>query len=155
MELEWTGTQQLRFLVESIPVGVALGVVFNVVNGVCRIRRNGIKTFLFDVVFAVISAIITFFAALVIMDGQLHPILFIGLLFGFVVLHVAVGRFIAKAVFHMGVFCITVGEKGAACMNAAGQRLRRFMGREFRARRILPLDNGKTAKSRGFLRKKT
>lgn len=51
-----------------------------------------------DIVCSVLFAMITFFAALVIMDGHLHPILFGGMSIGFAFVHFLCGHYIAYAV---------------------------------------------------------
>ena len=81
--LEWSGWQQIQFLFESIPCGVVLGLLFEMTSGFVRFSAKKWTGYFLDALQGVLSAIITFFAALVTMDGQLHPLLFIGVVLGF------------------------------------------------------------------------
>lgn len=105
MEIEWSGIQQLSFIFKSLPIGVLFGVTLNIINGLGRIWRCRWKVFIADIVFSVIASVVTFFAALVITDGQLHPILFLGILLGLIITHFLCGKYIAKFVFHIGMRC--------------------------------------------------
>ena len=98
MEIEWTGHQQLMFLLESICAGLLLGAVFGIFNGVGHIRNRRGRVFLLDVLYFVLAAVITFFSSLVVMDGQLHPLLFIGILCGAVISYLLLGRFLSRLV---------------------------------------------------------
>lgn len=75
-----------------------MAILLNVINGLERVRRKRLKTFCLDVLFCILSAAITFFAALIITDGQLHPALFFGMSIGFSFTHILCGRYIAKFV---------------------------------------------------------
>lgn len=104
MGIEWSGQQQLLFFVRSVVVGLMIGVLFDVFTGWGRIKRSKTKTFLLDVAFCLISSVITFFAALIIMNGQLHPLLLFGIALGVVVVHISVGQIISSVVVWLGRF---------------------------------------------------
>lgn len=88
--MEWTGRQQLYFLLQCAAVGLVQGLVLDVMTGLRR-RSPRKRWRLTDVLFGPIAAFITFVGALVIMDGQLHPILFFGIAVGMLAEHVTVG----------------------------------------------------------------
>ena len=96
--LEWTGQQQLLFFWQSTGLGMLVGLVFDITSGLCRVIRRRWVVFLLDALFGVQAALITFFGALAIMDGQLHPLLFAGALVGFVMEHTSVGVYIGRGV---------------------------------------------------------
>lgn len=98
--MEWTGKQQIVFLLQSVALGVVQGILFDVLTGFGR-RASPLRRILLDVLFGILAALITFFGALVIMDGQLHPILFTGCALGLVIEHVTLGILLAKAVFYL------------------------------------------------------
>ena len=104
MEIEWSGQQQLLFIARSMLAGLIIGVLFEVTNGLGRIHRNRWRTMALDLVFSVLASVITFFASLVIMDGQLHPVLFTGIFIGAFMLHFSVGKYIASCVYNAGLF---------------------------------------------------
>lgn len=90
MIMEWTGRQQLYFLLQSVGVGLVQGLVLDTLTGL-RQRLMHKRWRLTDVLFGPIAAFITFIGALVIMDGQLHPMLFFGIAIGMLVEHATVG----------------------------------------------------------------
>ena len=94
VSMEWTGQQQIQFLLQSIVLGVLQGLCLDLVTNlfVERRRRKWLWT---DVLFGPLAAIITFFGALVIMDGQLHPLLFLGIALGMLAEHVTIGTLIS------------------------------------------------------------
>ena len=94
VNMEWTGQQQIQFLLRSIILGVLQGLCLDLMTSllVGRKRRRWLWT---DVLFGPLAAIVTFFGALVIMDGQLHPLLFFGIALGMLVEHATVGCLIA------------------------------------------------------------
>lgn len=108
MLIEWTGQQQWLFLMKSIPVGMAIGVMFSVINGLERKRVFCFQQVAADILFFIVSALITFFASLIIMDGHLHPILFGGLMIGFSFVHFLCGRHIAWFIRTVGNGCKTL-----------------------------------------------
>lgn len=92
---EWAKEQQVILLFQSFGLGVFLGLLFDVFSvpvKMCRRRRFAV--FFIDVTFLAVSSLVTFYFSLATMDGRLHPLLFGGCLFGFVLQHITVGRFI-------------------------------------------------------------
>ena len=108
MEIEWSWMQQIAFLMYSIPVGIVLGILLNVFNGFERLMKIRLNNFILDVAFAILSAVITFLSALVITDGQIHPVLFIGQLLGFLLVHYFCGKYISKCIYQLCKFLIKV-----------------------------------------------
>lgn len=94
VNMEWTGQQQIQFLLRSIILGVLQGLCLDLMTSLLagRKRRRWLWT---DVFFGPLAAIITFFGALVIMDGQLHPLLFLGIALGMLAEHVTIGTLIS------------------------------------------------------------
>ena len=90
--MEWSKSQQILFLLQSALVGAAIGALFDWLSGWYRERRYRKKLFVADILFGAVSAVGMFLGALVIMDGQLHPLLFFGGLFGFLFEHYAIGK---------------------------------------------------------------
>lgn len=121
--MEWTGNQQLLFLLQSAGVGMGLGLLFDSMTGVGRTFRHRIGVFLWDVLFGVVAALVTFFASLAIMDGDMHPLLFIGGGFGFLAEHIGVGIQVSRAVC---LFLCWVGRLGRDGIAASERFLRRF-----------------------------
>lgn len=117
--LEWTGQQQLLFIWQSIGLGMLVGLAFDITTGFCRVTRRRWAIFLLDALFGVQAALITFFGALAIMDGQLHPLLFAGALVGFVIEHGSVGVCISRGVCWC---CRFLGRVGGA-LTAAETRI--------------------------------
>ena len=111
MTLEWSGKQQAWFLLQSVGLGVLLGVSFDLLNGVCRAIRRRWVVVLLDALFGVFAALVTFFGALVMMDGQLHPLLFMGALFGFITEHSGIGTALSRFVCRL---CRWIGGIGGA-----------------------------------------
>ena len=114
----------MLFLMKSIPVGALIGVIFSAINGMERKRVSCFRLFIADVLFFILSALITFFASLVIMDGHLHPILFGGLVIGFSFVHFLCGR-------HIAWFIRTAGNGCKSLLNLAK---RMPMNRPFKRR---------------------
>lgn len=98
MEIEWTGQQQLLLLLQSAGLGCLIGAVFDLTTGLERGIGRRWLVWLLDGLFGVTAALITFFGALAIMDGRLHPLLFGGILCGFLAEHTAVGRYMSRLV---------------------------------------------------------
>ena len=94
----WTEEKQLLSLLPAIFVGVGLGVVLDIFSS-CSFRRR--KWRLIDTLFGPFAALITFGAALVILDGQLHPLLFGGMLVGIVLERQTIGIWLRFAVRHL------------------------------------------------------
>ena len=88
--MEWSWRQQVQLLLQSGGVGFILGFVYDVFR-LPGERRRGWR-FVLDMLFGVVAALITFYAALAMMDGRLHPLLFAGCGVGFWAQHNSVGR---------------------------------------------------------------
>ena len=97
--VEWSGWQQIVFLVECIPCGAILGFFFELTSGFVRFSTSKSTKYLYDVLYGMMASVVTFFTALVIMDGQLHPILFLGIGFGFICEHIMLGRLVMQMVY--------------------------------------------------------
>lgn len=102
MRVEWTGREQVYFFLQSMLVGACIGVLFDVFSGWGRLLHKKAKIFLVDILFAFLSAILTFCASLVIMDGQLHPLLLFGLMCGALAEHYSVGHFVSLCFSYIG-----------------------------------------------------
>ena len=95
ISMEWTGRQQLWFLLQSVGLGFVEGLLLDMVTSfVPPVRRSGYLWT--DLAFGPFAAVVTFFGALVIMDGQLHPLLLFGVFFGMCIEHISVGIFMHK-----------------------------------------------------------
>ena len=95
--MEWTIGEQMRFFGYSICLGGMIGIVLDFFSGW---GRNRTRTYCFwlDVAFGPIAAVLLFIGSLVIMDGQLHPLLLLGALFGLALEHVTIGVLVSKTV---------------------------------------------------------
>lgn len=93
--MEWSGRQQIEFLLQSCVLGVVQGFFLDVMTGFVFVAKR--KRWLWtDVIFGPIAAIVTFCGALVIMDGQLHPLLFFGVFLGMALEHFAIGTYMCR-----------------------------------------------------------
>lgn len=97
VNMEWSGRQQIQFLLQSFMLGGLLGLCLDIATGLftARKRRRWLWS---DVLFGPFAAVITFLGALIIMDGQLHPLLFIGVALGMLTEHVTVGGHLCRGV---------------------------------------------------------
>ena len=95
MNMEWSGGQQIVFLLQSIGLGVVQGLLLDILMGFVRMPKRA-RWLWMDVLAGPISALITFLGALVIMDGQLHPLLLFGTFLGMWFEHITVGRGICR-----------------------------------------------------------
>jgi len=77
-ELEWGGAQQLLLLIRSAGLGVVLGFFLEVITGYSRYSSR-VSRFLMDAIFGAVAALITFYCALLLTDGKLHPVMFMEL----------------------------------------------------------------------------
>ncbi len=93
--MEWNGKQQLLFLMQSSVIGIIVGLLFDGISGYFRGRSYRNCLFVADVLLGLVAAIITFFGALVITDGYLHPVLFVGSGIGFVSEHYLLGQWLS------------------------------------------------------------
>ena len=98
--MEWTGRQQILFLLQSIGLGIIIGLFLDGLAALMlrRVRRN---QFILDVAFGGVTALLVFFGSLVILDGQLHPLLIFGSTAGLAVEHLSVGLWIRKWLMRM------------------------------------------------------
>ena len=114
--MEWTGQQQVWFLLQSIGVGALQGLLLDVATGFVPVTRR--KHWLWiDVLFGPAAAIITFCGALVVMDGQLHPLLLFGVFFGMGLEHILVGVWVCCAI-----------RKGRRLLREMQRQIRHFWG---------------------------
>ena len=88
----WTGEQQIRLLLRCMGLGVLLGVLFDVCSVIGAASRRRWGVILWDALFGVLAALLTFYVSLAIMDGRMHPLLFAGSAIGFVTQHETLGR---------------------------------------------------------------
>ncbi len=105
--VEWTGAQQVSFLLDYTGLGLLFGLVFDVLEGLQPfLRGHRVLRFLADSLLGLLAALVTFFVALATMDGVLHPLLFGGILLGAVTEHLSIGRRVAaltrRAGYRMG-----------------------------------------------------
>ncbi len=108
LSMEWTGRQQIWFLLQSVGLGIVEGLLLDTVTSfIPPVKRN--CYFWTDVAFGPFAAVVTFFGALVIMDGQLHPILFMGCALGMILEHVILGMWLAKWIYCMRLFFGKIG----------------------------------------------
>ena len=94
--VEWSGWQQIVFIFECIPIGTILGFLFEINSSFVRLSARKSTKYFLDSLFGLLASVVTFFTALVIMDGQLHPILFLGIGFGFFCEHIVLGRLVIQ-----------------------------------------------------------
>ena len=98
MGVEWSGREQVYFFFQGVLAGVCIGFLFDVFTGWGRAYRSALRVFVLDVVFGLLAAWFTFCASLVIMDGQLHPLLFLAMGLGMVSEHACIGRWVSRGV---------------------------------------------------------
>lgn len=96
--MEWTITEQMLFFAESICLGLIIGILLDLFSGLGRGQSRGYRFWL-DVLFGPLVAVLLFLGSLVILDGQLHPLLFFGSLCGAVLEHFTIGTYLSKFVF--------------------------------------------------------
>lgn len=97
--MEWSSLQQLGFVLKSMVLGCCIGCVLDISGGFWRGKKHRRRMYAADVFCCVLSAVITFFGALVITDGQLHPMLFVGIIPGVFAEHLIVGRWLSLIVY--------------------------------------------------------
>ena len=153
--MEWGVGQQLPLLCQCAPIGACIGLFFDCTSGWLRDRSCRRKLFVADVVFGGFSAIITFFGALVVLDGQLHPMLFVGVLTGFLAEHCLFGKWMGWLLFRLRV-C------GARAMRSAVRWSDRkildfcsFWKRWLTNREKMRKNQNKIRKKAGFFQKST
>ena len=133
----WTWRQQLWLLLQCMGLGVSLGVLYDLF-GVVRLWRSRRRRSLFltDALFGVLAALVTFFTALAIMDGRMHPLLFFGSAFGFTVQHLTLGRVASRALYRAGAALFRAGRSAAAVLMRPLRAVRiRWSGRKKREKK--------------------
>ncbi len=96
----WVTQPSLALLWQSALLGVGLGLLFDVFNAADKSRRRNRRlTFACDVLFFALAAVVTFYFALAVADGLLHPLLFVGSLGGFLAEHWLVGRYFSPFIY--------------------------------------------------------
>ncbi|MBQ9860114.1 MAG: spore cortex biosynthesis protein YabQ [Clostridia bacterium] len=155
MPMEWSGKQQLLFLLQSAGLGVGIGLLFDSMTGMGRACKRRAAVFFIDVMFGIVAGFITFFAALAIMDGALHPLLFLGGGVGFLAEHNSVGvicsRWVCAALRGLGLFYRRFCEKFEAVLLLAGRKMAHF----FTQMRKIAKKGEKNPKKFRFFQKKT
>lgn len=91
--------QQLGFVLKSMVLGCCIGCMLDISGGFWRGKQYRYKMCIADVICCIIAAVITFFGALVITDGQLHPVLFVGIFWGVLAEHFIIGRWLSLVVY--------------------------------------------------------
>ncbi len=103
MMTEWTGQQQCQLLLQSVLLGVVLGILFDFFNIAGKLRRRRWKVvFLCDVIFFLLASVVTFYFSLAQMNGRMHPLLFVGSFAGLIGEHCFFGRYFSKIIYCSG-----------------------------------------------------
>lgn len=89
--MAWLEHQQIGVLFPFICIGAVLGVFLDAVSGLIWLGRVH-KWHFVDMFFGPVAGLVTFCGALIWMDGQLHPLLFTGLIMGWFFEHSLVGK---------------------------------------------------------------
>lgn len=95
--MEWTIRQQICFLLQSVCLGAIEGLCLDAITALIPSGKRSVY-FWIDVAFGPFAAVVTFFGALAIMDGQLHPLLLFGVFLGMLIEHVSLGILLHKIV---------------------------------------------------------
>ena len=152
-ELSWSGEQQVFICLSCSGLGIALGVLFEVVTGLGRVSQRGVYRYLLDVGWGVCSAFVTFFAVLVLTGGRLHPVVFLGILIGFTAEHITIGRWIANGTYVVAailrLWCAKIIDFIDAVLFGIFRKSRNF----FRLRREKRKNVKKQRKKPGFFQK--
>ena len=122
VSMEWTGQQQIQFLLQSFLLGGFQGLFLDLITSLCagRKRRRWLWS---DVFFGPLAAVTTFCGALAIMDGQLHPLLFFGIALGMLTEHVTIGAILIRLVHHLRCMLAQIDAKAhLACAHFIGDR---------------------------------
>lgn len=99
--MEWTEIQQIICLLQSILLGVVLGLLFELFTAWVRLSQSPVVKFMLDTLYGAASGVVTFFSALIITDGQMHPLLFFGSFCGFLCEHYSMGRFFSRGIYRI------------------------------------------------------
>lgn len=94
--MEWTVAHQIQFLFLSVIIGSVIGFLFELFGGFWRGKAYRRFLFVSDVFLCAFAAILTFFSALVLSNGQMHPVMHFGILLGLVVEHFTIGRVVSN-----------------------------------------------------------
>ena len=95
VNMGWDERRQLVFLWESLLLGAAQGLLLDLLFG-CNTKLYKCRYHWTDILFGPMAAVVTFCGALVIMDGQLHPLIFLGGAVGLVWEHILMGRHVSR-----------------------------------------------------------
>ena len=122
--MEWTGRQQMFFLLQSIGLGAVQGFALDVITGLTRpfVKKTWLWT---DVLFGPVAAVCTFFGALAVMDGHLHPLLLFGVIVGMAAEHILIGVWVCRflrRVRRMMRNAVRIGDGYLRCMAGACAR---------------------------------
>ena len=99
--MEGYEAQQFDVLFKSVIIGGLIGILLDAYSGFWLGKRYRFTLFVSDVLFGVVAAMMTFFGALVVTDGYLHPVLVVGIVCGCVAEHWLIGRWLAALFFRM------------------------------------------------------
>lgn len=91
VNMAWLEYQQIAVILPFVCIGAVLGGLLDVVSGLIWLGRVH-KWRLADMLFGPLAGLITFCGALIWLDGQLHPLLFLGLTVGWVLEHSLIGK---------------------------------------------------------------
>lgn len=100
--MKWMWLQQVRLLLQSMGLGFILAILFDLFSIIEKLHiRSKIGVFIADTLFGLLSALITFFVSLAIMDGRMHPLLFVGSFLGFFVQHISLGHMVSPKIYKL------------------------------------------------------
>ena len=116
--MEWGVGAQLPLLCQCAPIGACIGFFFDCMSGWLRHCSYRRRLFVADALFGGFAALVTFFGALVVLDGQMHPMLFFGVLIGFLVEHWVVGKWIGRLLCRTHVFVSRFVRDFIHCMDS-------------------------------------
>ena len=98
--MEWTGRQQVLFLLQSVGLGAAIGLFLDGIAALI-LRDERQDRFVLDVVFGGVTALLVFLGSLVILDGQVHPLLIFGSSIGIIAEHFLIGLWVRNRLFRV------------------------------------------------------
>lgn len=94
-----TGGVQIEGLLYACGLGFLIGVVYELFRSFREISPpSRTVCFVQDILFCLVSALLMFFAFLMISDGKIYPYLLVGTLVGFFVFYCTVGRWLHKLI---------------------------------------------------------
>lgn len=153
-ELEWGGVQQLALLLQSGGLGVALGLLLSWLSGL-GYGKTKIWRFVSDMVFCVFAAVFTFYAGLVLTDGRLHPVLFLGLLSGMCVEHILVGKWVSRFAYKTTRLLRGIAAFLFALLMRFFEKIKTLLRKFGVVKQKIAKNVKKTRKNRHFFQKKT